>query len=113
MSDLSGKDSDLNFVDAENKSLSEKQKEGEESVEKKVEVSADEIVKDEKRVKSKVEILEADPEEDEMPREREMKIHVFDGSDYKIWRKRILLYLQRKEYDGPAKRVRTTENEAA
>jgi len=48
----------------------------------------------------------------EMPRDDELKIHAFDGSDYKIWKKRILMYLKWKECEEPATKARTTENEA-
>jgi len=34
----------------------------------------------------------------------EIKIHIFDGRDYSIWKKRILLYLRWKKCDKVAKR---------
>lgn len=45
-----------------------------------------------------------------MSKEGELKFQVFDGKDYSIWKKRILLYLKWKKCDEPATREKT-ENE--
>ncbi len=50
------------------------------------------IKKEESSVQTQTENFEI-----EMPRDDELKIHAFDGSDYKIWKKRILMYLKWKE----------------
>ena len=50
----------------------------------------------EKRVKIKRRI--------EMPMDDEIKIQVFDGRYYKAWKKRILMYLKRKECYEPTTR---------
>ena len=39
-----------------------------------------------------------------MPLDDEIKIHVFDGRDYKAWKKRILMYLKCKKFYEPATR---------
>ena len=41
-----------------------------------------------------------------MPMDDEIKLQIFDERDYKIWKKRILLYLKCKKCDGPATRER-------
>ena len=39
-----------------------------------------------------------------MSKEAEIKFQVFDGRDYNIWKKRILLYLKSKKCSEPATR---------
>jgi len=46
--------------------------------------------------------------------EEDMKIHIFDGKRYNVWKKRILLYLKWKKCDEAAIREKLlTESETA
>ena len=36
-----------------------------------------------------------------MPKDDEIKHRIFDGRDYKIWKKRVLLYLRCKKCEEP------------
>ncbi len=46
-----------------------------------------------------------------MASHEEMKIQVFNGRDYSIWKKRILLYLKMKKCHEPATKNRDNENQ--
>ena len=50
------------------------------------------------------ECKEIDIKRIKMPKDDEIKFQIFDGRDYKIWKKRILLYLKWKKCDEPATR---------
>jgi len=44
--------------------------------------------------------------------EEDMKIHIFDGKSYNIWKKRILMYLKWKKCDEAAIRIKlSTDSE--
>ena len=46
-------------------------------------------------------------EEDEMAGKNEINMPVFDGEDYSMWKKRIILYLKFKKCDEVIKKSKT------
>lgn len=47
-----------------------------------------------------------------MSKDGKMKVHLFDGQGYSLWKKRILLYLKWKKCAEPATRARLSTESA-
>lgn len=64
-------------------------------------------------ITSEVYKLIEEPQVEEMSKTEDIKIPVFDGRDYNIWKKRLLLYLKWKKCDEAATREKLQTDEQA